>query len=89
MAAHYCWLCCFEGSIPEAFGSLPYLEFVDIRLTRMLCCDSQSQVDDLAAKDVNLLLPSFLMFNEVVVQFDTTRNVQRSELDPDQPTDVL
>ncbi|WIA10689.1 hypothetical protein OEZ85_010869 [Tetradesmus obliquus] len=78
-----------SGTIPEALGSLPYLERVDISLTHMLCCENQSHADALAAQGIDKLLPSFLRFNNRIVQFDTTRNVPMSDLDPDQPTDVL
>jgi hypothetical protein len=55
----------------------------------MLCCENQSHADALAAQDVDKLLPSFLRFNSRMQQFDTRRNMPNSELDPDQPTDVL
>jgi hypothetical protein len=55
----------------------------------MLCCENQSHADALAAQGVDKLLPSFLQFNSRMQQFDTRRNMPNSELDPDQPTDVL
>jgi hypothetical protein len=77
------------GSIPEALGTLPYLERVDITLTHMLCCENQSHADELAAQGIDKLLPDFLEFNTRMQQFDTTRNMPMNELDPDQPSQVL
>ncbi|KAF6251508.1 hypothetical protein COO60DRAFT_610652 [Scenedesmus sp. NREL 46B-D3] len=78
-----------SGSIPEALGTLPYLERVDITLTHMLCCENQAQADALAAQGINKLLPSFLLFNNRMQLFDTTRNMHGTEMGRDQPTDVL
>ncbi|KAF6240831.1 hypothetical protein COO60DRAFT_1708984 [Scenedesmus sp. NREL 46B-D3] len=78
-----------SGSVPEALGTLPYLERVDITLTHMLCCENQAQADALAAQGINKLLPSFLLFNNRMQLFDTTSNMPGTELGRDQPTDVL
>ena len=48
------------GTIPDEWGHLPYLEYVDISGTRMSCCTTQEQADNTSFPN----LPSFLQFSK-------------------------
>jgi hypothetical protein len=78
------------GRIPDEWGTLPYLEYVDITGTRMTCCGSQAEADDPNFPK----LPRFLTFTKQYAQFDLNRAMHMTvtaadEVERTQPNNIL